>query len=341
MKTAIIALTKNGVRLSEKIAVRLGCERFAFEKYSDRETRPFSSLGALTAELFDKYDGLIFISAVGIAVRSVAPYLRSKLTDPAVVAVDESGSFAVSLLSGHAGGANALAALVAECVGAMPVVTTATDAGGLFSPDSFAKANGLHVLEPEFAKTVAAAVVNGEPVGFFSDLPCKNLPDVFADEAEIGVCVSADEGKAPFNTTLHLVPKNVVLGVGCRKGADPSAFEGFVLSALAEAGIRPYRLAEVRTIDRKAAEPAILAFCEKRGLPLKLFSAEELMRAEGAFSRSDFVLKTVGADNVCERAAAIGGGRPIMQKRAGGGVTAAACETEAAIDFGRKEPCFT
>lgn len=336
MKTAVISLTKNGALMSEKIASRLSADRYCFEKHAPAGTAAFSSLGKLTAEIFGKYEGLIFICAVGIAVRVVAPLLRSKLTDPAVVAVDEGGRFAVSLLSGHVGGANALTVIAAEITGAIPVVTTATDIGGKFSPDSFAAANGLHILEPELAKAVAAAVVNGERVGFCSDFPCHNRPAELSDEAEIGVCVSSDAGKNPFGTTLHLIPKNIALGLGCRKGVDPAAFENFVLKALDRAAIPIYRLAEARTVDRKRDEGAILAFCRKYGLPLKLYSADELAGAEGNFSHSDFVQKTVGVDNVCERGAVLGGGRLVLAKTAGGGVTVAAAETEIILDFERE-----
>ena len=209
MKTAVISLTKNGIAISEKIAAKMDCDRYAFEKYAAEGSAPFSSLSALTADIFRKYEGLVFICAVGIAVRAVAPHLKSKLADPAVVAVDERGKFAVSLLSGHVGGANVLAEKIASAVGAVPVITTATDVGGKFSPDSFAKANGLHVLEPELAKTVAVAAVNGEPVGFYSDCPWKNKPAALTDEADTGVCVSADGEKNPFKTTLHLVPRSL------------------------------------------------------------------------------------------------------------------------------------
>ena len=121
MKTAAVILTKNGIKIAEKIAGSIDCDRYAFEKYAEDGTIPFSSLSGLTADIFGKYEGLIFICAVGIAVRAIAPCVRSKLSDPAVVAIDESGKFAVSLLSGHVGGANALTEKIAEIIGAAAV----------------------------------------------------------------------------------------------------------------------------------------------------------------------------------------------------------------------------
>lgn len=338
MRIAIISITKNGLIISEKIKRTFqghGCTRYALEKYGYEGAIPFSDLKGLTAELFGKFDAIVFVSAVGIAVRMIAPHIVSKTTDPAVIAVDEGGRFAVSLLSGHLGGANILTAKIVEATGAVPVITTATDVSGKFSPDSFAKANGLHIVEMELAKAVAAAVVNGDKVGFYSDYPCKNQPEgIFAD-SEIGICVSADMNKNPFKQTLHLVPKNIVIGAGCKKNTDPKAFSSFISSALKSNGLDLCRVAELRTIDKKRDEAAILEFCRKNAVPVRFLTAEELMAVEGDFFSSDFVMKTVGADNVCERSAA-SGGRLIVRKSAKDGMTFAAAERDIDIDFERE-----
>ncbi|MBR5088366.1 MAG: cobalamin biosynthesis protein CbiG, partial [Ruminiclostridium sp.] len=132
MNAAVISFTEDGRILSGKIAAGMpGCKRFCFHKHSDRGAEVFTELSALTAEIFSRYDALVFVSSVGIAVRAVAPHIRSKVTDPAVVAVDDCGRFAVSVLSGHIGGANLLAEQVAWAVGAVPVITTSTDTHGL------------------------------------------------------------------------------------------------------------------------------------------------------------------------------------------------------------------
>ena len=111
---------------------------------------------------FAQADALIFVGAVGIAVRAIAPHCKSKATDPAVVVLDECGRFAVPLLSGHLGGANALARALAEACGAIPVITTATDANGVFAVDEWAKAQGCAVLEPERIKLVSGALLAGQ-----------------------------------------------------------------------------------------------------------------------------------------------------------------------------------
>lgn len=329
MKTAVIALTKNGVELSKKIADNLeNCTRYAFEKYAD-DSMSFTDLKALTKEVFGQFDGIIYICACGIAVRMIAPFIKSKTEDPAVIVIDEQGKFAVSLLSGHIGGANELTKTVSDITGAAAVITTATDAGGKFSPDSFALANGLYIADMDMAKAVASAVVDGEKIGLKSDYKCINIPDCFGNTEETGVVISEDTAKNTFKKTLHLVPKDIVIGIGCKKGTDKDALSEFIKSQ----GIDIHRIAEVRTIDIKKDEEAIADFCRTNKIPLKCYTAEELMSLNGDFSSSDFVMKTVGADNVCERSASMGGAKLLVKKQSKDGMTFAAAKTEIIIDF--------
>lgn len=341
MKAAIISLTENGRIIAEKIASGLGkkhiCTRYAFEKHCDENAISFSDMNLLTAELFHSQDALIFICACGIAVRMIAPHIVSKTTDPAVISIDERGKFAVPLLSGHIGGANALAERTAEIIGAVPVITTATDIGGLFSPDSFAKANHLHICEMNIAKEIASLIINGEKIGFFSRYPYKNLPERFFGETKnIGICISDDTSESSFEITLHLVPKNISVGVGCRKNTPPDAFEEFIFKMLDKNNIPIWRVGTVNTVLIKKDEAAILQLCRKNDLPLRFYSPQELMSVDGEFSHSDFVMKTTGADNICERSAAANGGRIIVPKYAENGMTFAAAEEEICIDFERK-----
>jgi cobalt-precorrin 5A hydrolase len=267
----------------------------------------------------------------------IAPHIISKTTDPAVISVDEQGKFAVSLLSGHIGGGNALAEKIAGIIGAVPVITTATDIGKKFSPDSFACANGLHILETDIAKDIAAAVVNGEKIGIFSDYPYVNLPhEFFGDSAENGISISCDTAKIPFKNTLHLVPKNIIIGVGCRKNTDSDLLSEFILNMLKVNDIPLYRVVGMHTIDIKKDETAILNFADRNNIPLKFYSAKELMQVEGEFSHSAFVAKITGADNICERSAAVGGNTLIVRKHAENGMTFAAAESEIILDFERK-----
>jgi len=336
MNAAIISFTEDGRRISERLAAGMpGCTRFCFYKHSDENAESFSGLSVLIADIFGGYNALVFISSVGIAVRAVAPHIRSKVTDPAVVAIDDCGKFAVSVLSGHLGGANGLAERIAGMVGAVPVITTSTDTHGLFSPDVFAKKNGLVITDMSAAKAVASALVNGEKVGVNCSYPNSEIPDELTecDRGKIGIRISGNANETPFETTLNLLPKNLIAGIGCKKGMSCDAITKHIMSVFSQNGLDIRRLSAVATIDIKAEEAGLKIFCEHLGLPLKTYTADELMRMVGDFSHSDFVEKTTGADNVCERAAVCAGGKLIVPKTAGNGVTAAVAELPVYIDF--------
>ena len=127
-------------------------------------------LAEFAGPVFQASDVLIFVGACGIAVRAIAPHIHDKQTDPAVVSLDELGRFVIPLLSGHIGGANALAVRLAAALGATAVVTTATDVNGRFSVDTWAASQGLFIDDMRAAKAVSAAILEG-PVPLVSDFP--------------------------------------------------------------------------------------------------------------------------------------------------------------------------
>ena len=149
------------------------------------------------------------------------------------------------------------------------------------------------------------------------------------------MCISSDSSKNPFEKTLHLVPKNIIIGVGCRKNFDEKIFSEFVLRKLEEFKIPFFRVSEIHSIDLKKDEKAIAEFAEKFKIPIKFYTNEELMKVQGEFSSSSFVMKTTGADNICERSSMTCGGRLIVPKQAEKGMTFAASETDITINFKR------
>ena len=330
----IIAFTKAGCALAKKLAEGLGLgsgsvcgpARFADELGIDA----YGSLDAWTQAHFTTDDALIFVGASGIAVRAIAPHVRDKFSDPAVVSVDEAGRFVVPLLSGHVGGANELAREVAAITGGQAAVSTATDVNGLFAVDEWAARHGFAILERSIAKEISAALLDGRPVGFRSDFELDEKPSgVTEGAADIGFVVSLDDSAMPFPRTLHLVPRVATVGVGCRKGTDPSALEQAVADALAEANVSAKAVTTIASIDVKKDELAILELASKMGWSPVFYTADELAAVPGEFSSSDFVKRTVGVDNVCERAACASGGELVLGKQAGGGITVAiACVKE-------------
>lgn len=343
MKLALISFTQQGGKLAQKIENGLiehreGWEitRYTFWKYPIAGGVTFEKGASLVKSIFAQYDGLVFIAAAGIAVRLIAPHVASKLSDPAVLCIDEQGRFVVSLLSGHIGGANALTKLLADCIAACPVITTATDVGERFSPDSFAAANHLAIEDIEMAKKIAAAVVQGETIGLYSEYPCENVPKELVPvdtEPVYGICISTKKREMPFLHTLYLTPKNVILGVGCKRDTPSEALEAFVLEKLREHDIAMDLVSMVCSIDLKKNEKAILDFSEKYRIPFETYSAETLRQVQGEFTASPFVEETTGVDNVCERSAMVHGGELILPKQAGNGITLAAVRTEVKIDF--------
>jgi cobalamin biosynthesis protein CbiG len=281
-------------------------------------------LASWTAAHFSSDDALVFVGASGIAVRAIAPHVRDKFTDPAVVSVDEAGRFVVPLLSGHVGGANELARSIAGIVGGQAVVSTATDVNGLFAVDEWATRHGLALLERTLAKEISAAVLEGRPVGFASDFKWEDAPTGFVEgTAELGFVVSLDDTATPFERTLHLVPRVATVGVGCRRGTDSAVLERAVFDALVRARISKHAVTTLASIDLKKDERAILALASEQGWEAKFYTADELMQVPGDFESSEFVKKTVGVDNVCERAACAEGGMLVLGKQAGDGVTVA------------------
>lgn len=331
MRLALFAYSRRGRETARRARAALEgpgdqCRCYAPEKYAGGEFAPIQSPCApFTAPLFDWADALVFVGAAGIAVRSIAPHVRDKRTDPAVLCVDELGQFVIPLLSGHIGGANALTKTLAQALGAVPVVTTATDINQKFSVDAWAAQNGLFIDGMSAAKAVSAAILEG-PVPLASDFPIAGeLPPgvVSGESGPVGVCVSWRE-RRPFEATALLVPPVVHLGLGCRRGVSAQQVAAAVDRALAAHGVHPGAVKRAASIDLKRDEAGLLEFCQSRGWPLSFYSAGELAALEGDFTPSERVLRVTGVDNVCERAAMMGAGRLIVPKTAHDGVTVAA-----------------
>lgn len=331
MKIAIASFTRNGYVWNQELCATLKnhrCEGYALEKYGKKAGIPAiaPSLTEWTKRMFNEMDAILFIGACGIAVRSIAPYVKSKKTDPAVLCMDEQGKFVISLLSGHIGGANELTEEVAAITGAVPVITTATDVNHKLAVDVFAVKNHCEICEMELAKEAAALLVDGKNVGFCSRFPVEGVvPRELIEDSELsmGICITTSEQDSPYERTLHLIPKIITVGIGCKRNTPLERIEEKVLMALAAAGISEKAVQQAASIDLKAEEPGILQLVEKYGWQYRTFSAEELEKAEGTFTPSPFVKKITGIDNVCERSAVLAGGRLIKKKEAADGVTVA------------------
>ena len=344
MRVSVLCFTLKGLITAERICEGLtagGDEARLSKKSRFFEDSVPCSTAEWTRQRFGDSNALVFVGACGIAVRSIAPLVRDKRLDPAVLVVDECGTHVISLLSGHLGGANALTRRIATVLGADPVITTATDLERKFAVDVFAAEQNCGIFPMTSAKVVSAALLRGEAVGLFSEFPLEgSLPEglVLCDSEgrtpsgnrpEAGIAVTISEafrqGNAPFEKTVCLVPKVVSLGIGCKKGVHREAVRGFADDFLKEAGVCPEALFVLASIDLKRDEPGLAELSRTLGIPFLTFSAAELLQAEGSFSSSAFVKSVTGVENVCERSAvwAAGNGRLLCGKRKGPGITCA------------------
>ncbi len=270
-----------------------------------------SSLSDFTRESFLTADALIFVGAAGIAVRASAPYLKSKKEDPAVLVVDEMGKYVIPILSGHIGGANELAREAAGILGALPVITTATDLRHAFAVDLFAVQNRLEMEDLEEAKRISAAVLAGERIGFFSDFPTEGeIPEELSPGVwqAHNICITQRDGERRPGL-LKLIPRTAVLGMGCRRGISLEAARSGAVAALKSSGLSRLSLCALASVEQKKEEAALRELAAAWRLEFTCFPARELAEAEGAFPESEFVKKTVGVGNVCCRAAVLMAGR--------------------------------
>ena len=293
-------------------------------------------------KVFGESDALVFVGAVGIAVRSIAPHIASKATDPAVVVIDEAGRFVIPILSGHLGGANALALYLASITGGQAVITTATDVNGVFAFDDWARRMNCAVENTDLIREVSGTLLGGGIVPVWSDFEI--LGEVpsgveLSSFAESSVCVTirdevceasceaacadcrTDGLSAPIDKNsagkLRIIPRVVCVGIGCRRGTPAEEIEDAIMATLRENGISPKALYALASIDLKAEEEGIKELARKYKVPFLTYSAEELREVPGEFTGSDFVKSVTGVDNVCERAAVRAASSSVLSCDAG------------------------
>lgn len=287
-----------------------------------------------TAEHFRKGNVLVYIGACGIAVRAVAPHIGSKETDPAVIVIDEKGENVIPILAGHLGGANEWARKIAELTKGKAVLTTATDVNGIFAVDLFAKENQLLIGDLKKAARFTASLLEegkasvvtprkyADVIQFEDGIPAElqayDLPDeqLAGQHGENVALITPDvEPSTNPDAPLRLIPRCVILGMGCRKGKSYEELRDFAEGTLQELGLDREAVCAIASIDVKKEEPGLVSLAADLGVPLQTFNAEELEKTElenWTFMESDRVREYVGTGNVCERAAAAAGARKIL-----------------------------
>jgi precorrin-4 C11-methyltransferase len=332
---AVWAVSAGGARLARRIAAGLPGGRVRLlERFARAGEAAFDRLEPAVAEAFPRCRGHVFVMAAGIVVRAIAARIRDKSVDPAVVVVDERGRHAVSLLSGHLGGANELAAAVAAITGGAPVITTATDVQGKPAIDLIAKALGLAIENPAAIAPVNAALLAGRAIGLHDplELLAGRLPrarpvDLARPWRGRGPCVAVDDREiAAPPRALVLRPPSLAAGIGCNRGTPAGEIRDRLHACLAEAGLSPASLARLASIALKADEAGLLELARESGLPIEFFERRALRRVEGDVPNpSARVAAHVGVKSVCEAAAILAarGGPLIVPKRVSRNVTIA------------------
>lgn len=324
--------TQRGEALAKKLTRELSAQTAYVACFRDLD----ESLTEWAQAGFALHQPLLFIGAVGIALRTVAPLAADKLSDSPVVVMDEAGRYVIPVLSGHMGGANALARTLAGIMDATPVITTATDVHGLFSIDDFARRNGLRIGNREGIRKVSSRLLSGKRIGLRSSASV--APVNFSGEKpkEVELLLEGDSRRADAVITrnpdenseedppLYLIPRDLVLGMGCRKGVTFEKMKEFVFQTIAETNLDGESIQCIASIDRKGEEPGLMMLAQYLGVPFRVYTSEELrIIPDGEFHDSPFVQENMGVGNVCERAAflASDGGEQILPKTRGDGMT--------------------
>lgn len=329
MRVAVIAFSENGHALAKRVSglsqSPLFSSDISFEIY-DGAAKEFSEY------CFNNNIPALFIGALGICIRSIAPYMDNKLKDIPVLNMDEMGTFVIPVLSGHMGGGNELARELSEALGAIPVITTATDVRNDFAIDMFAKRNNLRIVNKDGIAKVSKKVLSGHPITMLVSNNALPVDVEIMDYRETCDSKAISEWKGDGNkikcgynkALLCLAPKEYVIGIGCRKDKSAEDIKAFVEKCLEEAGINIDCIAYIASIDLKKEERGIIDFARANGIVFVTYSADELNSVEGEFEESEFVRDKTGVGNVCEKAAVLcGGGELVYKKKKGDGITVA------------------
>lgn len=351
---AIVALTKTGLELGKEISQlysdsHLYVPRRHEGTYEDCYyiQGEFSSFIAL---IWNQYSQFIFIMATGIVVRSIAPLLKNKMVDPAVLVVDEGGHYVIALLSGHFGGANALAQELAGKIKGVPIVTTASDVQGIPALDDLARRNNFVLENCGDLQKVALSLLEEKPLALYSSVRLEvDFPTHVRriEERELSRILAGDPGgsdnkqvwagviliteRTDFSMEKmvfpHVIirPRNLIVGVGCRQGKKVEEIVAAIRDTLRDSSSSLHSLSHLATVEIKKDEPGLLQAAAELGIPLRWVKTEEIKVVEEKFSTSAFVKAALGIGAVSEPAAYLTASIPriVRRKQAYQGITTA------------------
>lgn len=319
----VISVTSKGDKIAEDLKSHMNIMLFSKKQITD------FNLMKITENLMKTCSGIIFISSTGIAVRAIAPYLKGKEKDPGIVVVDCNCNYAISLVSGHIGGANELAIETAKILNIKPIITTATDGLNVIAPDVIATKNNLVIEDLKKAKYIAARLVDNNKIFFKDDMNKIQTPsgyestDIIKNNAVWITNKARTKGFINDETVLRLIRKDIVIGIGCRKNIESEKLIAFVYKALEENNIDKRAIFKIGSVEIKKDERAINDLSCILKCPFQTFAIEDIKKIEDKYEGSEFVLKTLGIKSVCEPSVELMGGKIIVSKIKYEGITLA------------------
>ena len=323
---AVICLRGAGLDLAERISGVLPGVRIYAYNTSGREAanvRRFSSLTGLIKKIWLHYDAYVFIMAAGIVVRAIAPLIKDKKIDPAVVVIDEKARFVISLLSGHVGGANRLTSKIAGFLNAHAVITSGSDVNEKTALDVWALERDLYVEDWERLKRLSARIVNGEEIRVFVDGLVYELPEELTRVSSAKDALLIITNRVMPYEALYLRPRNLVLGIGCNKGTEEREITEVIESVLSANRFSIHSIRNLATIDLKKTEHGLISFAKRHGFVIDFFPKEKLNRVEHVKS-SEASMKATGARAVAEPSAILSARSAlVIEKQKRGNVTLA------------------
>lgn len=339
-KIAILSITQNGKSLGLNIKNNIKNADLYFIKRDivENETNVIhinKRLKDFVPEIFKQYDYIIFIMATGIVIRTIAPLVVSKFSDPAILVTDEKGKNIISLLSGHMGGANEMTLYISDLINSNPVITTATDVNEKSSLDMIAKKLNAHIDNfRDNVLKINSMIVNNEKVGLFIDgnylidtrgfvLNEKNNLNDIDNVVVISNKVSIDTDLDFSNKNIiKVVPKDIVIGIGCRRDTNSEYMKDSLVDFLEQQNIDINAIKEIGSIDVKKDEKAILNLSKYLRVPFKIFTKEEISQVDCLYDKSEWVKKSVGVYSVAEPVAhLLSNGNLIVKKHKYKGIT--------------------
>jgi precorrin-4/cobalt-precorrin-4 C11-methyltransferase len=334
-RMAVYAMTRQGLGLAGRIAAMAPADLFAVSRLAEGEVRGFERIADQVRDNFPLYHAHVFVAATGIVVRSIAPLLHSKATDPAVIVCDQNGEHVVSLLSGHLGGANDLARRIGAHIGGRPVITTATDSAGKPAIDTLAQNRDCAIADPSRLAAINSVLAEGGRITVHDPENRLGLRDdaglhtsfELMDDPQAQVLVS---WKAVTTAGLLLHPRCLCVGIGCRRGVSREEIQAALAQVMARHNLACDSLAALASVELKADEGGLLEAAKKLGLPLEFFAASVLNETHVP-NPSERVREKIGVRSVCEAASIQAAlkmspkAQLIVPKTISGNVTVAIC----------------